>query len=1615
MTPSPKLLIVCVVLSLWTKFALAVGPGIGNLTYSESELFTGTTTPLSTINSSVGVPQGTGMVYMLNGYLLVPFSADGAGNGSSGGFALLDISDPRAITDVFTTDGNSPYRDTASANFAGGVGEPHSFSIRGDVVCLAVNKPGGVEFWDFSDMGDGTAADPPVPQKISRFLLPGLENSGYNRSAFAVAWQGDYVYVAGTGLGLYIVDASDPSNPVLANRGAGLPNPIPPTQLGNFPVGFAQPLGNLLVISKTDNGAGLTTFDISDPLNPVLLFTSTSYDSEYSTIINGNRIIGANGNMWDISDPASPAFIATPDDIAGAGKGGYCVVQDNFLHIGMSNSYLKVDISGAGSSTVGKVFPGVSNADYDFATAAGNLVIVGDDHAKGTPIYPHQTAPDTTGPEVNMVVPVDGSLNQALTTRVGLTFTDMVEVDDIDTSSFIVRKLGTGTPLSGTYTIQTAGVVNFAPDIPFEVDSSYEVVVPDGTIRDWAGNLNSNVFTSTFSTGSSLIEVVALSVSEGTQSEVDATWLAEVTATHSSGDPIEVSWNFGDGSAATAFSTDTTVAHTYTEPGHYNVTVTGRRVSEPLVESSYTFTHTVHRPVVGTPRISATVLLDSTRDLIWTVNRDNNSVACIDATNLSKRFEVSVGEQPFALTQLPGGDIWVVNRGSASISVLDPDSGAVHATHPLPYGSQPAGIVRSSTGSEVYVSLEAAGQLVEITAATGTIARALDTGPNPRGLALSADGARLFVSRFISPDDAGEITEVSTSTFSILSTIELAIDTTPDDEDAGRGLPNYLGAAAVGPDNHKLWVPSKKDNIQRGVFRDGLGLTFENTVRPIISVVDLSSSSEVISSRLDLNDRAMPVAVSHTPLGDYVFALLQGSNAVDVIDAYSGAVIASIEDVGDAPHGLVVDAAGERLIVHNFMSRDVAFFDISGILNSTSLQAIQLANVSTVGTEVLAPRVLHGKQLFYNGKDARLTRDSYMSCASCHDDGGQDGRVWDFTGFGEGLRNTIALKGRGGASRHGKVHWSGNFDEIHDFEGQIRNLNAAEGLMDDADFNTGTRSQPLGDLKTGVSGDLDALVAYLESLTEFPDSPHRNSDGSMTVEAIAGKQHFEALSCMTCHGGPEFTDSPQGLRHDIGTLIGSSGQRLGSPLDGIDTPTLKDVWKTAPYLHNGSAATLADVFIGAASNSAHDTSSLSSGEFDELIAYLMQIDGTSPGTADTNSPFLIASSPAYQASGIGNDINLIALFNKPIVLGSGFIRIRRVDNDAIIESFDVATSSQITVTNAELVITPSSDLHGGLEYYVEIESTAILDESGNNFAAITDETVWKFTTETAEIVPISPLAAIAEVNRNGSDAAGVNGASSNTIDGSGFPSNRIDLETDPADSWNGAAIWYVKPGSQGGIGGAASPPLEIYYDLGQEQTVGAVAIWGNNASGSGGSSSIGTITGIDVATASGVPAGFTLSDLSSLSWSTALNDQPVLAGTGEGQVFDFDNPATTRYLRLTINSATDPDPSDQYGFNEFAVLGSSGGGSPPQGADVQKTYAYQSTISNDANGPLDLLAELNYNDGQANASGDLSYSLTGSLKTFTLALTSSDPGVTGELTADTADMAGRQVRVELDE
>jgi YVTN family beta-propeller protein len=747
------------------------------------------------------------------------------------------------------------------------------------------------------------------------------------------------------------------------------------------------------------------------------------------------------------------------------------------------------------------------------------------------------------------------------------------------------------------------------------------VTVTDGSV----GDSRAFVWTVTQTAGTFILNAPATPAPSLAGSEV--TLEASVVG----GSDVQFKWDFDDGSPETEFSSSTQVRHTFAAPGIYYVTVTA--IDAGGLPQVSTVVVTVHLPLTERiPSVSTNILVEersNSADRLWVVNQDNDSVTVFNAESHAKIAEIPVGSGPRTLTVARPGEIWVTNKFGASISVINSGQLSVSTVIPLPYGSQPFGIATSPTGGHTFVVLEATGRLLKLNSSTRTVVASVDVGRNPRHVSVDSDGNFAYVSRYISPPlpgestvdvqtesggqpQGGEVLVVNASAMSVQQVITLRHSDRPDFETQGRGVPNYLGAVAISPDGQSARVPSKQDNIRRGVLRDGQGLNFQNTVRAISSLIDMGDQAELLQSRIDHDNAGVASAIAYDRLGVYAFVALETSREVAVIDAHGSWEMFRI-DVGRAPQGLAISSDGSMLYVSNFMDRTVDFYDISRLVDQGIADVPRVATRVAVGSERLPPAVLTGKRLFYDAQDTRLARDGYISCASCHNDGGHDGRVWDLSGFGEGLRNTVRLRGRAGG--HGFLHWSNNFDEVQDFEGQIRGLAGGTGLMTNVQLNAGTRNQPLGDPKSGISADLDALAAYVQSLAAFDRSPFRDPDGSLSAAAMTGRAVFEAKNCAACHGGSRFTHSARDNARDIGTVTAASGGRLGGPLLGIDIPTLRDVWATAPYLHVGSAPT-----IEAAIRS-HAGLEVSDAELADLTAYVLQIgseEETAPG--DTLPP-----------------------------------------------------------------------------------------------------------------------------------------------------------------------------------------------------------------------------------------------------------------------------------------------------------------------------------------------------------------------------------------------------------
>jgi cytochrome c peroxidase len=170
---------------------------------------------------------------------------------------------------------------------------------------------------------------------------------------------------------------------------------------------------------------------------------------------------------------------------------------------------------------------------------------------------------------------------------------------------------------------------------------------------------------------------------------------------------------------------------------------------------------------------------------------------------------------------------------------------------------------------------------------------------------------------------------------------------------------------------------------------------------------------------------------------------------------------------------------------------------------------------------------------------------------------------------------------------------------VQDFEHTIRGqLMQGHGLI------RGDVNPSLETPNRGLSADLDAMAAYSNS-HKFTLSPHAKK--GLNAAAKRGRELFFAAEtkCATCHGGPFYTDSqletPFRL-HNVGTGNDDPSEKMGPK---YDTPTLLGIYRTAPYLHHGKAASLRDVLTTHNKNNRHgQTSQLTAGQIDDLIEFL---------------------------------------------------------------------------------------------------------------------------------------------------------------------------------------------------------------------------------------------------------------------------------------------------------------------------------------------------------------------------------------------------------------------------
>jgi DNA-binding beta-propeller fold protein YncE len=601
---------------------------------------------------------------------------------------------------------------------------------------------------------------------------------------------------------------------------------------------------------------------------------------------------------------------------------------------------------------------------------------------------------------------------------------------------------------------------------------------------------------------------------------------------------------------------------------------------------------------------SGPIALSPDGSRIYVVHPDLDLVTVLDPGSGSILFQISLATtptpdesgrytpavEPRALALDPTGKTLFVS-GERSGHVYSFDAASGSKLGDALACSEPIGILTDKTGQNVFVACSNDDMIVELAAAgLGRIGSA-SCPHKPWALAWGQDGTTLLSTHLLGwpPGPASSSsTSPGVSTFTTTPLAFASTWTVPDGPAADastvpHGQVRGIYDAVVRPGTSELWVV----HMMLGTNTNQPILDFQSTVFPAVTLLD-GSGSEL--ARLTVSttpgDGAAfgdvvsgPRALTFSPDGLYAFIVDADSEDILVVDARQRVEAALVRPLpGHMPEGAVW-GPGNKLYVQERNSEDIVVLDI--VEDGYSVSVTPEPHVlGTLTSDTMPASLRLGQHLFYsaNSDELPLTSNHWVACATCHLEGRSDAVTWRFA---QGPRDTPS--NAGGTLDTGFLFRTADRNRVQDY---WKTIDVEQG----GDFSADASIQvPL----------LDALADYVNHAIPVPVPPTQDPSA-----VLAGKQVFASQGCPACHYGAALTDSGQGnpsldladpvvselqqggvLLHDIGTCVTTPpwpdvahDTIDGYPRDAcrFDTPALRGLWDSAPYLHDGSAATLDD-------------------------------------------------------------------------------------------------------------------------------------------------------------------------------------------------------------------------------------------------------------------------------------------------------------------------------------------------------------------------------------------------------------------------------------------------------
>ena len=603
--------------------------------------------------------------------------------------------------------------------------------------------------------------------------------------------------------------------------------------------------------------------------------------------------------------------------------------------------------------------------------------------------------------------------------------------------------------------------------------------------------------------------------------------------------------------------------------------------------------HAAARAHTGEPLVYASpveTLFSPDGVRLYVLCQESGEVRVLDAANYKTIAKVAVGRVPRGFALSPdGARLFVANSWDDTVSVIDTQS--LHVTATWPVGAEPSSVAQDPAGKYLFVANRISNDVAVLDAHTGAEQKRLAAGRGASYMTLSPDGRRLYVTH-VYPNLPRHASEAGNrmppeSEITVIDTLHAVVaDRIPLHSIAGVfhvaiSADGRLGAVAeLHPKN---LVPLA--HLEHGeAFADTL------------TVFGADIGPKPVEIPLDELERyaARPFGVAITPNKLRLYVTSGGSEIVTAIDvrrllqtvrarqkpfvedlsASANYVVARIA-VGHDPRGATLAPDGRRLFVANRLEDTISVIDTRTNRLATTISLDGPKDLSVLR---------YGEQTFYT---ARYSFQGQIGCANCHIDSTFDGLTWDLEPDGFGV-NIVENKLLEGIKDVGPYKWNG----------ANPNLPTECGPRTEKYF---WRSENFDDLT------LADLVVYIRSLQPRPNR-WRSPDNSLTSAEERGEKIFERTSdklgqpipienrCSYCHSGANGTDRKT---FDVGTKKPTDRSGL------LKTPQLTNVGLMAPFLHDGSAATLEEIWTVFNPEDKHGrTNDLTKDELNDLIEYL---------------------------------------------------------------------------------------------------------------------------------------------------------------------------------------------------------------------------------------------------------------------------------------------------------------------------------------------------------------------------------------------------------------------------